>query len=337
MIALETFSTAGLDPRRKLDYWNETACASFTQVVSDPFELRTFYGRLTRARLGELRLGEVYSDGQIVRHLRSHVARTQAPTFFLQMQLEGESINRQDGREARIGPGDFTLCDTSRPYEMRFERANRMFVLGLPEGLLRRHLAHPESLVAIPMSGSSGLAGMLSRFLRDFWSRCHDELGPSAAERLTRVILDLMANAYGELPQSQLDRSSLASAHRVRIINYIEQHLGDPDLTPTRIAEACRMTSRYLHYLFEEESETVARYILRRRLEDCARALTLPALRGRSLTAIAFDHGFNSSTHFGRVFRERYGLSPREYRNQAPGSAPPPQVAATMSRSGAFA
>ena len=316
MTQLETFTTVGLEPRRKIEFWNDAACASFTPIVSDPVDLRNFTGWLTRTKLGDLRLGEVYSDAQMVRHLRAHVARTQAPMFFLQMQLEGESINRQDGRQARLGPGDFTLCDTTRPYEMQFEGANRMFVVGIPDALLRRHLASPESVVAIPMSGSSGLSGLLSQFLRDFWTHCRDDLDPLIVPRITRAILDLMASAYSSLPQARSDRSSLATSHRIRIVNYIEAHLGDPDLTPMRIAEACKMTPRYLHHLFSEGTETVARYILRRRLEECSRALTIPDQRGRTVTAIAFDYGFNSPTHFGRVFRARYGTTPREFRRQ---------------------
>jgi AraC family transcriptional regulator, positive regulator of tynA and feaB len=316
MTQLETFSTVGLEPRRKIEFWNDAACAAFTPLVSDPVDLRNFNGRLTRTTLGDLRLGEVYSDAQTVRHLRAHVARTRAPMFFLQMQLEGESINRQDGRDAGLGPGDFTLCDTTRPYDMLFEKSNRMFVVGIPDALLRRHIASPESVVAIPMSGKSGLSGLLSQFLRDFWTRCRHDLDPVIVPRISRAILDLVASVYTALPQAQSDRSSLATSHRVRIMNYIEAHLGDPDLTPMRVAEACKMTPRYLHHLFSHESETVARYILRRRLEECSRALTVAEQRGRTVTSIAFDFGFNSATHFGRVFRARYGTTPREYRRQ---------------------
>jgi AraC-like DNA-binding protein len=316
MTQLETFTTAGLEPRRKIEFWNDTASASFTPLVSDPVDPRNFTGWLTRTKLGDMRLGEVYSDAQLVRHLRAHVARTRAPMFFLQMQLDGESINRQDGREARIGPGDFTLCDTTRPYEMQFDTANRMFVLGIPDTLLRRQLASPESVVAIPMSGQSGLSGLLSQFLRDFWTRCRDDIDPIIVPRISRAILDLTASAYTSLPQAQSDRSSIATAHRLRIVNYIEAHLGDPDLTPMRVAEACKMTPRYLHHLFSEESETVARYILRRRLEECSGVLKLVTHRARTVTSIAFDFGFNSPTHFGRVFRARYGVTPREYRRQ---------------------
>jgi AraC-like DNA-binding protein len=316
---LETFSTVGLDARRKLEYWNDTICDTFTPNVSDPIDPRNFTGRVTRTKVGEFRVAEVYSDPQHVWHSRAQVARSRTAMFFLHMQLEGESMNRQDGREAHLLPGDFTLCDTTRPYEILFDQPNRMFVLGIPDSVMRRHLACPESLVAIPMSGEVGLSGLLSQFLRGFWRQCHEDIDPVVAPKLTRAILDLTASAYTAVPNAPTDRSSLATAHRVRIVNYIEAHLGDPDLTPMKVAQACKMTPRYLHHLFSQESETVARYILRRRLEECSRALTLPAQRGRTVTSIAFDYGFNSPTHFGRVFRARYGVTPRDYRHHQVG------------------
>lgn len=316
---LETFSTVGLDARRKLEYWNDTIRDTFTPNVSDPRDPRNFIGSVTRTKVGEFRVAEVYSDAQHVRHSRALVARTRTAMFFLHMQLEGESVNRQDGREAHLRPGDFTLCDTTRPYEILFDQPNRMFVLGIPDTLMRRHLACPESVVAIPMSGETGLSGLLSQFLRGFWRQCQENIDPIVAPKLTRAILDLTASAYTSVPQAESDRSSLVTAHRIRIVNFIEAHLGDPDLTPMKVAMACKMTPRYLHHLFSHESETVARYILRRRLEECSRALTIPAQRGRTVTAIAFDFGFNSPTHFGRVFRSRYGVTPREYRRHQDG------------------
>ena len=65
------------------------------------------------------------------------------------------------------------------------------------------------------------------------------------------------------------------------------------------------------------EAETVTQYIQRRRLEECARALIDAPVRDRLVTEIAFDYGFNSLTHFGRVFRNQFGLTPSEYRRAA--------------------
>ena len=314
MAQLESFSTEGLDARRKLSYWNDRTSESFSPLVSDPADIHTFNGSITRGTIGDITLAEAFSEAQVVRHSRSHVARTRSSMFFLQLQLEGESLSRQTGREAHLRAGDFALCDSTRQFDVVFKDRNRMLVLGVPDAALRRHIACPESLVAIPMSASKGVNGLLSRYLRNFWIEYQQSLDAATAQRLMVAVLDMLGAAYADIPQGQSDHSSLAAAHRIRIINYIEANLNDPELTPTRIADACKMTPRYLHHLFSENEETVSRYILRRRLEVCSRALVSEAQRGRTVTSIAFDYGFNSPTHFGRVFRAKFGTTPREYR-----------------------
>ncbi len=314
MALIESFSTAGLEPRRKLAFWNDVACESFSPLVSDPADLQRFNGSIDRTSISDVSLAEVYSDAQIVRHSHSHVARTRDALFFLHLQLEGQSVNRQDGREAALGAGDFTLCDSTRQYEIAFPGPNRMLVMGIPDARLRRHVACPEGLVAIPMHGVRGVNRLASRLLSSYWAECRHELDAEAAERVTVAILDVLGAAYARTPRAHADQSSVGAAHRIRIINFIETHLHEPDLTPTRVAEACKMTPRYLHHLFSGRDETVARYILRRRLDACSQALASSAQRGRSVTAIAFDHGFNSPTHFGRAFRARFGMAPREFR-----------------------
>lgn len=314
MVPMQSFTTSGLDPHRRLAYWNERAGESFSPLVSDPADLRSFHGSIERTAIGDLSLAEACSEAQTVRHSRAHVARTRGSLFFLLLQLAGESRNRQDGREAFLRPGDFTLCDSTRQYDILFPGANRMLVLGIPEAQLRRQIACPESLVAVPVPAGSGVALLLSRFLRSFWVACHQDLDPDAAARVTVAILDLLGAAYAEVPRAHCERSAVATAQRIRILNHIQAHLHDPQLTPTRVARSCRITPRYLHHLFAGSEETVGRYLLRRRLEECARALLLPVQLGRTVAEIAFDHGFNSPTHFGRVFRRKFGMTPREYR-----------------------
>lgn len=318
-MVLESFSTAGMDPRRKLAFWNDRASESFSPLTSEPDDIQMFNGSITRGSIGDMSLAEVYSDAQIVRHTRSHVAMTKNSMFFLHLQLEGESISRQDGRESLLHAGDFTLHDSTRRYEMVFTGANRMLVLGIPGSTLRRQIGCPECLAAIHMPGARGASGLLSQLLRKYWAEYHRDLEEQSGSRIAVAILDLIGAAYADLPQALADRSSLGTAHRIRIVNYIEAHLNNPDLTPTRIAEACKMTARYLHHLFSDQDETVARYILRRRLEACSRALESSSQRGRTVTAIAFDYGFNSPTHFGRVFRAKYHMTPREYRREKTG------------------
>jgi AraC-like DNA-binding protein len=314
MASIEYRGSAGLERRGQPAFRTGHAYEVFRPPTPGPMDIRTIGGALVRAPIADLSLAEVGSDAQLMHHVRTQFASPRPSLFFLHVQIEGESVNRQGGREAALKAGDFTLCDGTRHYEATFAGPARMLVLGVPEAKLRRHIACPESLVAVPMSGSQGVSGLLSRFLCGYWSDCSRELGAGAAERVSLAVLDLLGAAYADVPRPQSGPASLGSAHRIRIINYIESNLHDPDLTPTRIAEACKITPRYLHHLFSDQDETVARYILRRRLDACARALESGAQRGRTVTAIAFDHGFNSPTHFGRVFRAKFGVTPREYR-----------------------
>lgn len=316
MDQLETFSTAGLPPQRRLEFWNDLACNTFTPIVADPTDVKRFAPMLTRTSIGDIRVALVRSDPSIVYHSSAHVARTKERQFFLHLQFSGRSINLQDGREARLEPGDFTLFDNSRPYQMIFEASNDVLVLCIPEKTLRRHMACPDDVVAIPMSYRENLNRMLADFGRGLWRQCEEGVSSTVGPFLSRALLELTASAYSTIPQACTSRSSLAGARRMRILSYIEQHLVEHDLTPSRIAAAMNVTPRYLHLLFADGNETVGRYILRRRLEECARVLASDRSGARTVSEIAFDFGFSSLTHFGKVFREKYGVSPTEYRRQ---------------------
>ena len=239
------------------------------------------------------------------------------PHFFLILQLEGHSWHRQEDREAALAPGDFALCVAPRPYEMNHSPPGRFLKIAIPDDLMRRHLTSPDDVVAVRVAGTRGMPAVLSGFIRNFWAARHDSRDPAVARRMSYTLLDLIAAAYAVTPHARQDCSTLVAAHRTRILGYIEAHLRDPNLSPTTVAQACKITARYLHHLFTSESETVTQYIQRRRLEECARALIAAPVRARLVTEIAFDYGFNSLTHFGRVFRNQFGLTPSEYRRAA--------------------
>ena len=59
---------------------------------------------------------------------------------------------------------------------------------------------------------------------------------------------------------------------------------------------------------------SVSDWLRDRRLELAHGWLTDPALRRRTVTDIAYRCGFKDSSHFSRLFRERYGQAPREER-----------------------
>ena len=114
--------------------------------------------------------------------------------------------------------------------------------------------------------------------------------------------------------ESLIAASPIVNGRQAKVKLYIEQHLRDPQLSPRSIAEHLQLSSRYLRMIFATTNEPASAYILRRRLEECARQIGDARWRGHSITEIAFAWGFNSAPHFTRSFRDRYGVSPRHYR-----------------------
>ena len=100
----------------------------------------------------------------------------------------------------------------------------------------------------------------------------------------------------------------------MRIHAFIQEHLGDPELSPAAIAAANHISLRLLHKLFQEQGQTVAGWIRARRLERCRRDLLDPAQAACPVAAVAARWGFRSAIHFSRLFRATYGLPPHEYR-----------------------
>jgi AraC-like DNA-binding protein len=102
---------------------------------------------------------------------------------------------------------------------------------------------------------------------------------------------------------------------RARIKTLIESRLDDPELSVDAIAQACGISVRSVHRAFKAEpGGSVSNYVWIRRLSRCAAELRNPGQAPRPITEVCFAWGFNSTSHFSRLFKERFGVTPREYR-----------------------
>lgn len=99
----------------------------------------------------------------------------------------------------------------------------------------------------------------------------------------------------------------------VRAKNYIRQNLGE-DITLTDVAKAACTSTFYICKLFKRETGVnLTEYISRLRVERAKELLQNPQTR---ISEIAFEVGFQSLTHFNRVFRALVGEAPTTYREK---------------------
>ena len=243
---------------------------------------------------------------------RAIVAREHGYAFVL--MTDGEASARHYGHASALAAGDFLLIDGAAPLEFAFDEAGEALVLRVPARVLRNHLPSPDQFCGVPLRANEGIAQDVADLVRCIFGQLEDGLSAQFHGRIARNLLDTLGTAFAMALEGSLTGSPLLCSRNARVRLRIERDLRDPALSPARIAARLRMSPRYLRAIFAASNETVSAYILRRRLEECARELADPERRRASITEIAFGWGFNSAPHFTRTFRERFGMSPRQYR-----------------------
>ncbi|MGH3489874.1 MAG: helix-turn-helix domain-containing protein, partial [Actinopolymorphaceae bacterium] len=236
--------------------------------------------------------------------------------YLIDVMAAGRLVVQHDGRESVVGPGDLMLLDPSRTARI-VHSATRHVSLAVPRVMLPLRGEEVAQLTGVRIPGDHGVGALVSSLALQL-PRHLDDCGSSEGVRLGSAVIDLLmvalATQMRRADTIEIGTRQQALLHRIHA--FIEQRLGDPDLSPGTIASAHYISLRYLHKLFEAQDVTVAGWIRQRRLERCRRDLMDPTLRARPLSAIAGGWGFGSAVHFSRAFRAAYGVPPSEYRKQ---------------------
>ena len=96
-----------------------------------------------------------------------------------------------------------------------------------------------------------------------------------------------------------------------KVCKYVDANLSK-DISLETAADFAGLSSFYLSKLFKEEKgETFINFISDKRLEKSRQLLEQTELSIKEITA---EVGYNDQNYFSRIFKNKYGLSPKEYR-----------------------
>ncbi len=94
----------------------------------------------------------------------------------------------------------------------------------------------------------------------------------------------------------------------------IEDRLWDSELDAEDVARMLNVSTRTLHRAFRSQGVTLSAWIREQRLERCRDDLLDPRHRHVPISKVAARWGIPDAAHFSRLFKLRYGVSPRTYR-----------------------
>ena len=304
------FSTSAVPAARRLAFWNETVNGVFDSLAVDARN-EAFGARMACRRIKDLEVAMVESSAATVRHLRRGDAADRSRAMIkIHLQDMGASVNSQFGQDTTLRDGEFTLCDGAHPYSIDFAGSNRMLVLRFPADRLDSRVGGFGRFAGCRL-GRGARSAMFVSFFRNVWATAEAAQDELWSDTVSGVMIDLLALALQD-PGEEAP-SSLNPEWRRRLCAYIEEHLHEPELKTSTIAEAFGVTARYVQMVFAAMATTVSAHILDRRLERAAERLSR-GMRDISISAVAFDLGFQDLSHFSRSFRARYGVSAKQYR-----------------------
>ncbi|MFI9612135.1 helix-turn-helix domain-containing protein [Streptomyces sp. NPDC052023] len=311
-------STASLSPADRVERWREAVSRAFVPLDVEALEEDPLPGRIVSDRLGAMRVVQVQAGPQIVRRGKRLIAQDGKEVLILTLQRGGTAVKEQDGRECLIGPGEFSLSDSSRPLRKTVQGEARFVSFQFPRRELRVRDGDLRTMTATAFSGREGSAAVVASCFASM-ARGAASFDDCVGRRIAVTAIDLLALLIDErcgrlAPQAP----EAAAAITVRVKDHILRNLSDPDLSPPAIAAAHHISVRYLHKLFQFEGTTVGGWIRTQRLERCRRDLLRSPALGLGVAAVARRWGFVSASHFSRAFRTAYGVTPREWQAHGP-------------------
>ncbi len=308
------FATDQYRPADRYTAWRDAICDVYVHVDVKATAPERYRGFIREAKFGEVVLTDILLSEQRIRRNRQHISKLDKECFYLQLIHRGKVDVVQRGETHHGNAARGAIFSATEQYELYGHGEVRSFYLEIPRDEFARRFPSERVPVSATIDTTQGLGRIATEFCATLATE-GSKLETDSRAHLGSQLMDMLAftllSADGNMPAAE---GSIQQARLRSVQNWIETHLTDPGLTLERIAFGNGMSLRYLHLLFERCEMSAAEWIRNRRLQLAYDGLARGD--GRSITAIAFDHGFNSSAHFSNMFRRKYGVSPRDVRTR---------------------
>lgn len=300
----------------EFEAWRDTLrgfCGNFD--VTPGADIGARHGSFGARMMGGLELAHIATNYDALQRDETCIRRDDVDCLYLVHQISGRQQIDHCGHVETLTPGDCVLLDSSRPMWGHYGRDGLEFAsLHIPRDLIFRDSAdHDEIEIgrARRAGGPRGTAlNAALRYIRD------NALGAEAGQGF---IVDLARLAFRTDPRRHsLARFGRADDRTVALKELIARNAHDAGFALSHLAELAGLSERQVQRDLQSGGTSFSREVQEVRLTRVARDIRAAARdhRPAQVAQLAYGAGFNDLSHFNRVFRRRFGCSPREMTHQ---------------------
>ncbi|MFR0354353.1 helix-turn-helix domain-containing protein [Streptomyces sediminimaris] len=311
--------TADLPVGDRFEAWTERMGRTHAPMRLASDRAADYRGEQRLVGLGDVTVWPATFDHLVFRRTPKLIRQSDPEVYHLSLLRRGEAAASWGSRQVAYRIDDFHTNSSSRSYDISTgPEPVSMIGVEIPRALVALPGHRADRVIGSRVSSREGMGALLAQFLIQLVSDT-GPYRPSDGPRLGTVVTDLVTAVFAHALDAdrEVPPETRARTLTVGVKAYIRRHLGDPELTPARIAAAHHISRSYLYRLFQAEGITVGAYIRDQRLRRACRDLADPAQRTTPIHAVGARWGFPRAAEFTRAFRTAQGVPPSEYRERA--------------------
>lgn len=318
--AFKRFDASNVGAEQRLRYWEDVVARTTSPSAFIPLDGEVFESSINQGLFERFTFSQVESSPLSAFRGKEHTRKGRG-MIHLCLQLSGSTELYSNGQKRAAGANSLILYDETTPFRFRALSSVKTIAIGFPASFVMARLPSYSDVVLRPLEGLDGINQVLHASLIAMDRLFDERRMRHFSHPVFLGLLDLLAASIEEASDCKTNVSTMAAwAGKIRA--YVEANLDDPELSPATIASQFAISPRYLRLIFSEGQdsggcgETLRRFILRRRLQECANMLGSSDTSYGSITTLAYNWGFSDSSYFARRFVEQFGITPSEYRSR---------------------
>lgn len=308
---LTDFKTDGIPAGQRLAFWRDGVLRRMVPLEGGGAG-RPFRARLRRIEAAGVEMVEHASDAVFAERTEQRCRIDACDDIGIDLMRDCKSASIEHNGEHRQRPGELHVMDYAQPAQMLRSR-HRACAIVLPRSRVNDVLGNGASSLAGRTIAARGMAGVLRQHLATTVDEA-PHMSPAERALAVKAAADMVLAIFqtGRLGTADTEQFGAGFYRAARAL--IERECTDPELTPDRIAQMLGCSRASLYRVFSRHGESVAVLIWSARVERAWRMLTSGEGIGMLVSDIAQHCGFLEMPTFTRMFRRRYGMTPRDAR-----------------------
>jgi len=306
------FSSADYPEKDRMAVWRDHCCRLLMKLDIESIDGGQLeYSLLARDLPGVRVMSTAMSPVRITR-TREYAIDGNADLIFIINQT-GKATTSSRGRDVVLNEGDALLMSASDTKTFDRHSYGGSLSFRIPRSILSSMVTYVDDVVMQVIPQNTDALKLLAGYAAPLFNDIALE-APEFQRTAVNHLHDLVALALGAARDVPAGRAIPAARLRMAK-SYIAENSNRRELSVGMVAAHLGLTPRNLQRLFETEGTTFSEFLLSQRLSRAHRMLTEPRLAQNPVGAIAYDAGFGDLSYFNRSFKRRFGVTPRDVRN----------------------